>query len=921
MNLLVVGVGVAVGWAGVAVTGRVIEHRLVDESAQNAASIFRTMQLPLSDTMLSQLRQILGAEVAAGPFDQREIDTTSLPESEAQDLTIRIAQGPVSDGGVDPTVLKTLHVPVVLDAEYAGPNDLFRDVKAVSGYAAPAVRVPGVQAHDHLWDAEPSLWDVAQTYKLTRPLPAKFGVEGPTVGGPNNAEVTAANPQGEAGINLSNGKLKVSLWGACDQLTLSVSKTDVYERTSPKPGTAWKWEEGHSPRPVGQLLLLAGDFAGAAQPQVSTAIHNGVNSFRLTRESKTADLTYLSTRSDRNVIVIKADYAGLTKPVFVRVFSFQHKGLKNPQAGNDGSFFWVRQTLPAEKTFPNGFDYYFVAKVVGTNFTLQNVNGGTGLGASTLGRDAGSAATARIPASAATRFIVYATVVTKAETTDPLAEAKNRLNAAESLGMTLLVADNQQWYRSLYARRERGRIFTGNLSDSLKDILLPFLYQGSWQNRHTYMSCPDPAKYEGDACYAGLEVDVAPWYGLPCFNEELYTGDFVAGRNESISPYYVTLVNFWRAAWEKHAADAGKKGMYYLRGYVPPIKNDVYFSYDLSARGGNDWCTMGWSYKNVWDEFDYGGRDDAFLRDSVYPGLRNLADFFGSLVVPGSDGFYHIENSQLRENVAGRDAQDCVAAAKWFWKTAIKASVILNIDATKRATWRNFLDEMKPYYLMPDGTFGGIVEKGTVKQYKSLQHYIVNVTDEYNLESSPEDRDRAYNSCDHGFLGANVPHLLGRNPDSFTGGAKCWYWMFSRHPWLMYYAIKVLGIGINGTTALDTPVKKAIACWFEPERLCNSRSGTLFFFPCVPSQFDVAFKDFQARGGFLVTGELRNGVVTYAQIQARRTTECTVMNPWPAQTLIITQQPENTPVATAHTGEKYTFAAQAGKSYHLHHLR
>jgi len=95
MNLLVVGVGVAVGWAGVAVTGRVIEHRLVDESAQNAASIFRTMQLPLSDTMLSRLQQVLGVEVAAGPFDQLEIDATSLPDSEAQALRSRIAQGPL----------------------------------------------------------------------------------------------------------------------------------------------------------------------------------------------------------------------------------------------------------------------------------------------------------------------------------------------------------------------------------------------------------------------------------------------------------------------------------------------------------------------------------------------------------------------------------------------------------------------------------------------------------------------------------------------------------------------------------------------------------------------------------------------------------------------------------------------------------
>jgi hypothetical protein len=47
----------------------------------------------------------------------------------------------------------------------------------------------------------------------------------------------------------------------------------------------------------------------------------------------------------------------------------------------------------------------------------------------------------------------------------------------------------------------------------------------------------------------------------------------------------------------------------------------------------------------------------------------------------------------------------------------------------------------------------------------------------------------------------------------------------------MYYSIKVLGVGTNGTTTLEKPVKKAIACWFEPERLCNSRSGTIFFFP------------------------------------------------------------------------------------------
>jgi hypothetical protein len=539
------------------------------------------------------------------------------------------------------------------------------------------------------------------------------------------------------------------------------------------------------------------------------------------------------------------------------------------------------------------------------------------MGSSTFGRDAGCAATATINPGATNSFVVYATVVTMAETDDPLAEAKKRLDAAQQQGVAQLVAENQAWYQSLYERRERGRIFTGDLSNDLKDILMPFFYQGSWQNRHAYMSSPDPSKYEGDACYAGLEVEAAPWYGIFCFNEELYTCDFVAGRDETIAPYYVTLVNFWRDAWEKHAADAGKQGMYFVRGYVPPVTNDVYYSYDDDAMHGDDWASMLWCYKNVWNEFDYGGRDDVFLRKSVYPGLSDLADFFGSLVTLGDDGFYHIDKCLMRENEVGRDAMDCVASAKWFWKRAIEASVILNADIAKRSEWQGYLDKMAPYYKMPDGTLGGIVENGQVRQFKMLQHFVVNEADEYNLESSPEDQQLAYNSTDHSFLGADIPVLLGRDPDIFTGGAPSWIWMFDRDPWLMYYAIKVLGIGIDGKTTLDTPIKKTVACWFEPERLCNSRSGTIFFFPCVPSDFDVAFKDMQARGGFLVTGELRKGVVTCAQIQARRNAVCAVMNPWPDKPLVITQQPENTPVAANHAGKKYLFPAQAGKTYVL----
>jgi signal transduction histidine kinase len=93
MNLLVIGVGVAVGWAGVEVSGRAIEHRLVDEPARNAAGLFGMMRLPFSGAMMARLRQILGAEVAAGPPDRLEIEATSLPDEEARALKDQLARG------------------------------------------------------------------------------------------------------------------------------------------------------------------------------------------------------------------------------------------------------------------------------------------------------------------------------------------------------------------------------------------------------------------------------------------------------------------------------------------------------------------------------------------------------------------------------------------------------------------------------------------------------------------------------------------------------------------------------------------------------------------------------------------------------------------------------------------------------------
>jgi signal transduction histidine kinase len=93
MNLLVAGVAAIVGWAGVEVSSRVIERRLVDEPAANASELFSTMRLPFTDAMMARLAGVLDLEVAVGPADRPGLVASSLPPGAAGSLRESLSHG------------------------------------------------------------------------------------------------------------------------------------------------------------------------------------------------------------------------------------------------------------------------------------------------------------------------------------------------------------------------------------------------------------------------------------------------------------------------------------------------------------------------------------------------------------------------------------------------------------------------------------------------------------------------------------------------------------------------------------------------------------------------------------------------------------------------------------------------------------
>jgi len=90
VNLVLAGLGIAVAWVGISVSGQAIERRLVDEAVVGAASLMGEMALPVTDTLMQRLERILGSPLAAversGDGSAR-VRATSLAAAERKELT------------------------------------------------------------------------------------------------------------------------------------------------------------------------------------------------------------------------------------------------------------------------------------------------------------------------------------------------------------------------------------------------------------------------------------------------------------------------------------------------------------------------------------------------------------------------------------------------------------------------------------------------------------------------------------------------------------------------------------------------------------------------------------------------------------------------------------------------------------------
>jgi hypothetical protein len=276
--------------------------------------------------------------------------------------------------------------------------------------------------------------------------------------------------------------------------------------------------------------------------------------------------------------------------------------------------------------------------------------------------------------------------------------------------------------------------------------------------------------------------------------------------------------------------------------------------------------------------------------------MKQMALFYAAYAKKGNDGFYHVIPSVQEESWGiypgfshTKDVISSLCMFRWGLTRTAEAAELLGVDADLAKQWRSIAGQLMPYpvWERPDGkVFAHIPGIEPVRlpedHYADAAAYPVMLADEINLDSPQEVKDMMIRS---------VRSL----PSASTVGT-----------------LMLLGIAPEA----DQPRYERVVD--DPETLLNSRSGRIHLFPAVPKNKSVAFRHFQARGGFLVSASRKAEKVVYLEIQSRRDIDCRLLNPWPGKPVVIRDVTANRtiPAGVDRTnGECLVFPTKANHTY------
>ena len=741
---------------------------------------------------------------------------------------------------------------------------------------------------------------------------------------------------------LSNDDMGIILWGPDDAPTLSVGKSDVWDRRNPAPSnpiltmdeivrraregdesilngkpyySAYDSHDFPCPKPVGQLILDVPFIRDGGR--LSYTKENG-ESIALVAEKGDKRLTAtLFVSSVRNAIVIMGEGRNLREgDVSVRVYRHRDtilpggelhptigggkspadfEPLPMPRAGLEGDAIWVAQDYFPEPTFPGGFTSVLGIRVMGVAVETRVVEGETGLGTPMIapqeGRinhaitkrftpinDAEGSASTAILGALNGPFAILATAATTQDAEDTVAYVANALDEAMAMGTDALVSE----HRTQLAGYEAHRRARGWSADGQT------LFDVPWGGVPYRVR---PAGYYGDVSLCSVAStkfcfqDSSPWHGDFHFNEIDATGPCMMRQFDTLDSYFQMMLALLPMA-QANARDVyGCAGAVYPLVHYP-LKADTVIHVNVTWEQSMEITAL--LARPFWLRFQYTW-DMAFLRDAAYPVLREGARFYSDFLKRDEDGVYHVfptvspeHRGITKDLLYNRDSQSGITLIRYHLRAAAEAAKLLEIDSEEAARWLAIADHM-PAYPTVDGVTGPIfadVEGGPPMEFNiAVPLSSVFWGDDIGLDS-PEDQVA----------------LAKRTLSEIN------VW----EPHRGYLARVRARLGIyDANDRLGS------------EHFLQSHTGCIRVFPTVPEGFEGGFENIGAQGAFVVGATRGKDGVTGITLESLAGNRCTVANPWANAAVRVSDITENADVAVSIDDRYLRFDTRAGHRYRI----
>jgi hypothetical protein len=333
--------------------------------------------------------------------------------------------------------------------------------------------------------------------------------------------------------------------------------------------------------------------------------------------------------------------------------------------------------------------------------------------------------------------------------------------------------------------------------------------------------------------------------------------------------------------------------------------------------------------------------DLKWLCSHGYPLLRGAVEFYRHLAERGADGLFHVYGTNVHEDFWGaHDGIWDLAAIRGTTPLAIRAAEILGVDATLRVQWQDLLDNLAPYPMGSDPQSRALTGAVLADDIWAAGH-LGHVDGQHNPEDvwlnpifpfedwTLETGDAAADAIAHkavklaprmqSILDGDTCNTAIRTPiavarvghgEDLPAVLASYYAAFAplANGWSLFegadqaHSIEPLG-------CITTAVQEGLLQSLSP---APGESEILSVFPAWPHAWDAEFR-LLARGGFVVSSAIREGVVESVEIESRNGEGCLLRNLWGTPCRITATDGTEHELA----GEVLCFATVAGASYHI----